>query len=191
MKQRDESGFTVLETMVSISLISMIMISLGAFFVTNSHAVRRQNNTDVAVGVAIDALSRVRSIRGTALPLNRDTASTHAQWLAAPANVATYLADSVETSDPTAPTGAGLTAALPTTAQTVTITGVTYARSWYIGKCWLAPATGVCDVTSTAAKLPMYRIVVAVTWTERGCPASGCSYVTTTLTSYSTDPVFF
>jgi hypothetical protein len=43
---------------------------------------------------------------------------------------------------------------------------------------------------AVAGAVRMLRIVVAITWTGRGCASSTCSYVTSTLVSPASDPAF-
>jgi hypothetical protein len=86
---------------------------------------------------------------------------------------------------------AGASAPLPTTAQTVTLGGVRYSQSWYLGRCWQPPAGGDCGATQPAGAVELVRVVVAVTWPDRHCAAGTCSYVTATLVSgASREPVF-
>jgi hypothetical protein len=63
-------------------------------------------------------------------------------------------------------------------------------QNYYLGKCWLTTSSGICNTVAGTGDLPMYRVVVAVTWNEQGCPATGCAYVVSALASYAADPVF-
>jgi prepilin-type N-terminal cleavage/methylation domain-containing protein len=185
----DEAGFTLLETVVSISVISIVIAALGSFFVTTTRALRHQAATQTAAEIATHAISTVRSMRGAAIVSGRDRASTDAQWDNPAPGAAAYLADSARVWDEQAAAGAGATAAVPTAYQTVTLNRMDYRQYWYIGQCWQPAAGGDCG--STAAPVAMFRVVVAVTWPDHHCDGGTCGYVTSTLiSSASDDPVF-
>jgi prepilin-type N-terminal cleavage/methylation domain-containing protein len=188
--RRGDAGFTMIEVVVAISLIGVVMTALTTQFVVNSRSVRLQNDRDAAIGIATAALSQVRSIRGTALTYGRDATTSHTQWNAPAPGVAPYLADTVEAWDDDAVSGTGGTAALPTTVQTSTVSGVGYSRYMYVGTCWQDAANGACDKVAATGDVPMIRVIVAVIWKEQGCATAGCSYVTATLVSSASDPVF-
>ena len=187
-----DRGFTIVESAVSIALVGIVMTAATSFFVINTRVGREQNDTDIAVNLAIDALSRVRSIRGSSLPYGRDAAASHLQWNSPAPGVAAYQADSVETWDPAASAGSGSTALLPTDPVTTAVGGLTYSQNFYVGKCWQSDATGACGPAAGTGDVPMFRVIVAITWPDAAaCPATICSYVTATLvSSAAADPVF-
>jgi type II secretory pathway pseudopilin PulG len=118
------------------------------------------------------------------------------------ANAATpYLATMQEVWDPLI-TGVSSTlgddAAIPTATQTMTAGNASFARTIYVGACDIyVGGTGSC-VNSTVVTPPadgtkdlqFFRAVVLVTWTARECPTGTCSYVTSTLLSRASEPVF-
>ena len=185
-----EEGSTILETAVALAIVCLVMTSLTSFFVITTRVTRQQNNTEVGIQVATAAMSRVRSIKGSSLVYGRDATTSHQQWNSPVAGAASHLADTTEVWDTTAAAGSGALAPLPTTPQPVTAGGVTYQQSWYVGSCWQAAATGVCDTTKGSGDVPMQRVVVAVTWASADCSAGICSYVRSTLISPAADPVF-
>jgi len=187
-----DRGFSIVESAVSIAVVSIVMTAVTSFFVINTRVGREQNDTDVAVNLAIGALSRVHSIRGSSLPYGRDVAASHLQWNSPAPGVAAYQADSVETWDPTAPAGSGSTALLPTDPITTTVGSLTYSQNFYVGQCWQSGATGACGPAAGPGDVPMFRVIVAITWADpAACPAALCSYVTATLvSSAAADPVF-
>ncbi|MDI6097330.1 putative Ig domain-containing protein [Actinoplanes sp. NEAU-A12] len=92
---------------------------------------------------------------------------------------------------------AGATAGLPTAPVDVLLGGVTYRQNWYLGICrQQLGSSGPCvspdgpDPSPARADVPFLRVVVAVTWPGRTCPGNVCTYVTSTLTSITEDPVF-
>jgi hypothetical protein len=91
--------------------------------------------------------------------------------------------------DTTATAGSGATAPLPTTFKTVVLNTVFYRQYWYVGRCY--QPTGGGDCTASTGTVAFFRVVVAVTWSDKNCASWSCSYVTTTLvSSAATDPVF-
>jgi len=184
---RHDGGFTLAEVTVSIMLISIVLAAVTSYFVSALGTVRLQSGRQSAIQLATDGLDRARTIESSSLVTGRDQQSVDAQWAAPVAGV--DLSGTQEVFDTTAAGGAGASAALPTTATSVTVDGVTYRRYWYLGKCWQPAGTGNCTRTSSYAE--MYRVIVAVTWSERGCPGNLCVYLASTLISDKyPDPVF-
>jgi prepilin-type N-terminal cleavage/methylation domain-containing protein len=182
-----DGGFSLVEVMVSIMLIGIILTALTSFFVSTNSVTNYQRGKQVAVQLAGDAAERVRGLQGSAVIVGRDADST-ANQVQVP-GVAAYLVDATTVSDSSAPTGTGATAALPTAPRDAVVNGITYRQHWYVGACWQALGGGDCS--KTVQEVAFYRIVVAVTWSDRRCPSSACTYVTSTLvSSVSQDPVF-
>ena len=96
--------------------------------------------------------------------------------------------------DATVTTG-GSSAAVPTTASPVTEGSLTYSVYKYI-ECFTASTNGSCltssipSSASTATPVNYLRAVVAVVWTQHGCPANTCGYTSSTLLSSDADPTF-
>jgi prepilin-type N-terminal cleavage/methylation domain-containing protein len=210
-----DDGFTLLEVVVSMAIISTVMLSLAPMFVITMQVNHEQGDRQAAIQAADDAMERARAIQVSALLTNRDQASTIAQAVGAPDEVKELLTGDENNAaalsvpdqaalylawDGGAATGSGPTAALPTAFNPLTLSGVQYRQQWFIGKCGRAtpdvdnaPEAAVrpCEAGQTGAGYtPLYRIVVAVGWTDRLCP-TGCTYVTTSLISSTTEePVF-
>lgn len=189
-----DAGFTLLETMMSIFVIGLVMASLTSFFVTTVAVVNQQSGLQVATQVATSATSKIRSMKGSALATGRGAASSHAQWTRNPPvpGVPAYLADMIETSDPSAAANAGADAPLPTVGVPVEVNRTSYEQWFYVGRCWQPVGGGACGTGPAASgDVPFFRVVVAVTWRERRCAAGLCSYVTSTLvSSVAREPVF-
>lgn len=196
-----EAGFTLLEVIIALAMMGTVMAALTPFLVSSVAVVNRQRIQQVAIQVANDAVDQVRSLRGSALLSGRGEAKSRQQWNAAPVPVQPYLTVMKLAWDPllTDPASTlGDQAPLPTKAQSVSIGGVTYGKTWYVGRCLqqTGAADGAClhpdaaDPDPEAADLPFFRIVVSVTWSTPRCRPNECSYVTTTLTSTADDPVF-
>ncbi|GAA3440881.1 putative Ig domain-containing protein [Planomonospora venezuelensis] len=116
------------------------------------------------------------------------------------AAVKPYLDTMKRASDPVLTTGDA--APLPTRPVAVTVGGVEYEQHWYVGHCRQqgVSATGqtrACEDPGLPDPEPgnvdvlFFRVVVAVTWDHRSCWGGRCAYVTSTLVSPATDPVFY
>lgn len=189
---RDESGFTLVEVIVSIVLIGIVMTSLVTFFVSSVTAVNNLASRQLGAQLADDASERVRALKSTQLVTGRDHQSVDAQWDSAVPAVAGYLSGTTRVWDGTAAYPSGATATLPTSpTQAIVVGGLTYWQNWYVGTCW-QPKVSSGEVTCAATgTVRFFRVVVAVTWQDKHCAASTCAYVTSTLVnSASTDPVF-
>ena len=186
-----EAGGTLIEFLVAIALVGVLMTALTAFFVTTVSATSQQRGAQAAIQLADDGVERVRALRGSAVTAGRDKVSSDTQWGNPVARVAPYLVDMREAWDPTATFPAGAIAPLPTTASSITVNSVAYRQNWYVGTCWQPAAGGDCVAIQTAGSIGFYRVVVAVTWPDRHCPAATCSHVTSTLlSSAASEPVF-
>jgi prepilin-type N-terminal cleavage/methylation domain-containing protein len=185
----EDAGFSLLETIVAIVLVGVVMASISAFLITSVSVTSQQSGIKGAIQASDDATELVRALRGSALLTGRDSASVDVQWASPVSGVSGYMSTMAKAWDTTAGSGSGATAPLPTTAKSVTVNGVTYAQSWYVGRCWQPDAGGDCGAAS--GDVPFFRVVVAVTWSEKHCPNTSCSYVTTTLVSSAArDPLF-
>ena len=186
VRQSPDDGFGLVEAIVSIMLISIVLAALTTFFVSSMRVIRVQGGRQTAVQLATEAVERVRALEPATLVSGRDQQSVDAQFASPVAGV--DLHDTQKVHDAHAASGAGASATLPTTYRTVTLDGVAYKQYWYLGKCWQPKGGGACTATSGYAAL--YRVIVAVTWTEAAC-TGGCVYLTSTLISSKyPDPLF-
>jgi prepilin-type N-terminal cleavage/methylation domain-containing protein len=185
-----DAGFSLIEVVVAMGVIGVLMTSATVFFVQSLATVDRQRNRQAAIQVAGDAVETVFALASTMLRTGRDRGRTDAQWVAPVPGVAAHLAGSV----PAVDTGAtpGSTPRLPFTEH-VMANGIRYTRHVYVGECWLAETQPGASCVSSAdpGDVPFLRVVVAVTWPDRGCPARGCSYVTATLVGADVDDAIF
>lgn len=182
-----DAGFTLIEVMVSIAVISALMLSLSVFFVQSVSLVGQQRARQAAIQVADGAVELVRALPRSALADKRDESTTMQQWANPVAGVGPHLDAMAMAFDGTAT--AGDTPPLPF-AETVKLNGVDYTRHWYLGRCWQPAADTVCHVTAVGA-VPFTRVVVAVTWKDSHCATGLCAYVTATLVSTESDDAVF
>lgn len=197
-------GFSLVEVLVAIVVIGTVMAAVAPFLVQSVNVVGQQRSQQVAVQVANDALERARALDPSSLLAGRGKTETQRQWNAAPAAVTPYLATMLQDWDPLLPVvpalgveAPGRRAPLPTAPNNVSVVGVPYAQSWYVGKCWQAKAprgttaAGACGTAHPATTdVPFFRIVAAVTWNHRSCAGGSCIYVASTLASIGPDPRF-
>ncbi|BEP15211.1 hypothetical protein acdb102_35220 [Acidothermaceae bacterium B102] len=190
-----DAGFTLIEILVAMVLMTIVMSSLAVFFIgaqKSSSALRVRENAAV---VADQAMDKVHSIQATKILTGRDKTSSDTQWASPVTGV--DLTGMNEVWDTTATSGSGTsasTAILPTVPQPVVANKTTYNVSTYVGTCWILMGGGNCVQTkpSTTAPVQMDRIIIAVNWADKGngCPGHICAYVIGSLVSPLGDPTF-
>ncbi|WP_449063124.1 putative Ig domain-containing protein [Planomonospora algeriensis] len=199
-----EAGFTMIEVLVAIALVGTLMASLTVFFANSLSFTGQRRGEQIAAQIADDAVERVRALDGSALLAGRGQVRSTAQWAAAPADVRPHLQTMALAWDPllAADSNSGANAPLPTDPRTVSVGGLDYAQHWYVGRCrqqalTTASATErVCDDPTApdpdpaSADVPFFRVVAAVTWSDKNCVDTQCVYVTTTLVSPEPDALF-
>ena len=191
-----DGGFTLLETVVSVFVISVVMTAMTTFFVRAVSLTSYQGGLQVAAQLGATAISKVRGMNSARLTAGRDTTSSGQQWATAStdaryAKVKPHLAGMLMASDNTAAPGVGGTAPLSTTAQTVRVNGVDYEQNFYLGSCWQPKAGGACTATPAAGDIPFLRVVVGITWQATLCPASRCGHAVSTLVSSQVNEPLF
>lgn len=186
-----DDGFVLLESIIAISLITVIMGAIGTEYVAGLASTSRQRATQVAAQLADSALEQIRALSPTDLVHNHDTASVGAEFSSAPAAVQPWLANMTPATD-ASPAGSGATAAIPTVGVVQQPGTQAFTVTDYLGSCVLATSgsSTSCVTPPAGTPAPYLRAVVAVTWTSSTCPAVGCAYVTATLISTAGDPLF-
>lgn len=212
-----DEGFSLIETLVSLTLVIVTMGAVGSYLVGSFGYVAHQRGEQVASQLANSALEQVRALKGSSLSSGRGKDKAYAQFgLGADGTVASaltqpipavadYLADMTPAYDADEDTDAGEDAPIPTRSMPVTVDSITYDRTVYLGECEIDLRTdegqngGCLRATTHAANadetdfLAFFRAVVLVTWQDRFCansPGTTCSYVTSTLISRAVDPIF-
>ncbi|HEY0002332.1 MAG TPA: LamG-like jellyroll fold domain-containing protein [Actinoplanes sp.] len=189
----DDSGFTLLETIVSIFVVSVVMTSLTMFFVRSVGLTAYQGNLQTATQLAATASSKVRSMNGALLTAGRDANSVQQQWTTGSGDVkaAPYLSGMVPVWDTLAANGLGTSAPLPTTAQPVRVNGVTFEQNFYVGACWQLASGGACTTTQDSVRVPFFQVLISIVWSNKQCAGARCSYLTSTLvSSQAGEPLF-
>ncbi len=202
----NDGGFVLLESIIAISLITVIMAAIGAEYVGTVASAARQRSSQSASQVANSALEQVRALRPSDLIAGRGATSVSTQFATGNAipTVAPWLQQMDQASDATATATAGANATIPTCDPTPQGTagpsqctqkpGTTaFTVSQFIGTCWLVSAGTSSNCVAASQKTPSsvsyLRVVVSVSWTGSTC-GTGCYYVTSTLINASADPTF-
>ncbi|WAX58670.1 putative Ig domain-containing protein [Jatrophihabitans cynanchi] len=190
----DEDGFVLLESIVAISIITIIMSALGVMFLGTMASANQQRAKQGAIQVADSTLETLRGLHPSSLISGRDQSSVSAQFGAATTLVAPWLATMDQAYDTAAAAGSGATAKVPTSPTTVKPNTISYAVNQYLGSCYLntdvTNSNCVPKAQAPAGAAEFVRAVIAVSWTGAHCNLASCSYVTATLLSPMSDPVF-
>ena len=200
--ERDDDGFTLIEVMTALALLSVTLAAMGPFFIGSFRSVAHQKSNQAAVQLADSAIEQVRALKGSSLLTGRGQLKSTNQWNSAPNTIkTTYLATMQLSWDPliTSSTSTlGDDAAIPTSPQTMTVEGTPYVRTIYVGICDVyVGSSGGCVNPAVVAPpadatkdLKFFRAVVSVTWPSSNCTGGTCTYVTSTLVARASEPIF-
>jgi prepilin-type N-terminal cleavage/methylation domain-containing protein len=188
-----EQGFTLVEVIVALAIAGIVLSSVTVFVIQGAAATWQQGRTQTGVQLALDGMETSRTLRAIALVEGR--AACTASCPAPVAGVAAYLVNTQRWDVASSP---AVTPALPlpSTAENKLVDGVTMKRYWYVGRCWTPTGGGACVDTASHAPtvanpVPLYRVVVAVTWPSSSCGSTICSYVSSALFAGNPlDPIF-
>ncbi|MEV6847774.1 prepilin-type N-terminal cleavage/methylation domain-containing protein [Actinoplanes sp. NPDC051411] len=191
-RRRADDGFTLVETMVALGIVGTVMTSLAMFFVGSATTQHHQADTQVAAQLAAGSMDYVSQLPGQNVVVGRTQAGVQGEWQAPAAS--TFLnTGSIQPAwqDPSLPASSAVQG-LPTSPETIQLTSdsTPYQRWWYVGLCWQRSTGGDCTVVSPALQatyVPMYRVVVVITWNAPDCGGSKCQYVATMLTESTLD----
>jgi len=181
-----DAGFTLIEILVSIMVMTLVMTALSTFFVKTMTFMSKERDRQAAVQLATHATEQVRALRGSAIDDGRVKGKTTSTVYGVAANLADADIEQWNVA------ASGVTPSLATTPVAgPTINKITYYQHWFVGKCWQQAAGGDCTSTRTTNDVEYVRVVVAVTWPAATCASAGCSYVTSTLVSNAaSEPTF-
>ncbi|MEU4625405.1 putative Ig domain-containing protein [Actinoplanes sp. NPDC023801] len=176
-----DQGFTLVEVLVALTLISTMMAALAPFLVRSVNVVAEMGGRQTAIQLADASMERVSALTGATALTGRSYHAAKAQWDAVYAATAVpshadalkpYL-DTMSLGDPQYATHAtkavwlawdlqlpststaGTSAGLPTTAVEATINGVPFQMNWYLGMCRTKLGSGgTCDNPEAADPEP-------------------------------------
>ncbi|MEV4707088.1 prepilin-type N-terminal cleavage/methylation domain-containing protein [Actinoplanes sp. NPDC049316] len=181
-----DDGFTIIEVMVALALISTVMAALGTYFVSSARTSRLQAQIQTATRLAQTGMEAARGFGGPTLLAGR--AQCGACTDVSGFDVLGYLADTVRWDAPVA--AVTPTVPLPGAAEITSVNGVAYHRYYFVGRCWQAAGGGTCG-TNSALPAAMVRLVVGVAWRSPDCRYAVCIRAATSLFSADpADPVF-
>ncbi len=202
LRHGQDSGFILLESLIAITVITIVMSAVGAEFLGGMISASQQRAQQGAVQLADTTMEQIRSLNPSDLVTGRDSTSVTTQFTAATPKVGLWLAKMDKAIDPASglTSASGPAAAVPTVAVTPPAMPIAYSVNQYLGWCYKPSLSTSCDTlaVSGAGSTKFLRAVVAVTWTGQGCArpdaanptAVPCSYVTSTLISTGADPTF-
>ena len=176
----------MIEVIVALALVSMMMASLGTYFVSSLRTSRYQAQVQTATRLAQSGMEEARGFGGPALLVGRRQcgACTNVSGF----DTLGYLSSTTRWD--AAVTGVKPTVPLPDFPTTYTVGNVVYYRYWFVGRCWQALAGGPCG-TSAALPVAMVRVVVGVAWFGPDCRYKICIRGSSSLFNANTaDPVF-
>lgn len=213
-----DEGFTLLEMLISIGIITIVMVSLTALYANTISSVSYLRQSQAATTVLTSAIDTARSIgvgggSGDVATFTadvrpdpdgqftkdntlsgRDIDSVQSQFGEfSTGPVAPWIATMEPAWDATAT--AASTANLPTSPVTQSIGGVDYEVNYIVGHCYRDNSghdarSLPCDKDSAGDVILFTRVVVAVTWKDRSCDNGTCYQIGDLLLNYNIDPEF-
>jgi type II secretory pathway pseudopilin PulG len=209
-----EDGFILIESLIAITVITIVMSAVGAEFLGGMIASSQQRAHQVAVQLADSTMEQIQSLDPSDLVTGRDSTSVGSQFdkgVGVPAikpglcrkpmtaSACEPLMDNA--TDLAVAADSGSAAAVPTTPTTTAAGSGSpgYTINQYLGWCSVlktvaSPALADCVKSSTSSltsenSTKYLRAVVSVAWNGPRCLAT-CAYVTSTLLSAAADPTF-
>ncbi|MCU1659196.1 MAG: hypothetical protein JWO57_3852, partial [Pseudonocardiales bacterium] len=134
----------LLESIIAISLITVIMSARGVFFMNTVASAGHQRTRATGIQVADSIVENLRSHDSSSLVSGRDASSVTTQFASSQATAAPIqaaLTSMDQAVDANASTGAGSSAFVPTTGKPQTQGTVTYTVNQYLGWCYI-PTSG-------------------------------------------------
>ncbi len=188
-----DDGFSLIEVVVALTIVLIVMTSSLAFFLRSMQTSSVNQQRQAAASIGEQAMEQWRNVNPADLLCGRSTVIGPAPTPA--------VVDLNNTTQATISSSADCPTSTPVPLATSVPNGpTTYNVATYIGACYLPSGTGsstaTCTTTSGAGteSIPMYRVIVDVSWTPakgHGCPTSlGCNYVLSTLRDPNVDPTF-
>ncbi len=183
-----DAGFTMVEVLVALAVITTLMAALGTYFIASQRISRSEAQAQAATRIAQAGMEYARGFGGPTLLVGRQQCGSCDNL--APYDVWGYLSDTLRWDAPV--TGVAPSVPLPryADAEQVVVNRVTYYRFYFVGRCWQPANGGPCG-TNTTLPVPMVRLVVGVLWNEASCPGGMCIRASSALFSADpSDPVY-
>lgn len=166
--QDGDAGFSLVEVVVAIALISMVMGSLSMAFIRSMKVVDANQDRQAAVIVANQQMEFVRSLLSTSGSGNKNVlggrTQSDVQALDAETRSFTFT-DDVEASDDVPSASDGAADDLVPRSKTVEVARSSFLVRTYLRSCWRSDSDGTCG---TAGPRPdthrLLRVYVTVSW---------------------------
>lgn len=188
VRRTGESGFILLESMITIALITVIMGAVGAEYVSGLTSTNHARLQSVAVQVAGSTVDQIQGLHPSDLLTGRGSSAVDTER-GAVSTFTTVAGTSYEAYDSTtSATSTGTT--FSTIPTTTTVGAVTYTVYRYF-ECTSPASSGSCLSSPSQSSLTAnnIRVIVVVTWPQRGCPTVTTAYGGGATCSYSTSTV--
>lgn len=203
---QDDEGFTLVEVIVSLALLTVTATAALYFFVGGTRAVSHQQQSQNAVVVANEAMELAYSVGAkvasntSGLLVGRTEADVQAAWASVATEGLEGYANTYPGWDPAATAATGGDDGTEDDAvplrRTSELNNLDYTALTLIGPCYRsksavdAPCGRVGTVEPTSVPtgyMRLMRVMVQVTWQSQSCPEDGCSYQVASLIDPSTD----
>ena len=189
---RREAGFSLMEVIVAIAVISIVAISSVSLTINGIKIAATQERRQIAVTIASGAMENISAQTVTTLYDGRRQSDVQAAFTANSSTPGIAAAGGISPTYARWDAGASSSslAQVPVTSPVVNLGGTLYATTTLIGPCYQPIAGGNCTTLSShpdstdvvSGYLSLIRVVVVVRWTAgSSCAAAGCYYSTTTL----------
>lgn len=191
--RRGDDGFTLLETIISISIVTIVMISLTTLFANSIATSSHLQKVQTATSLVTTALDNARSIGAVNVSLGRSQASVDAQFEAMSGTpVAAWLSSMDRLYGDT-----HYDPDLPATPVEQTVGNTTYSVNYVVGTChrkftYLATSEDCTNQPKDdrLSYVNLVRVVVAVSWPDGSCSDSTCFRISAILLNGDEDPQF-
>ncbi|HET9518881.1 MAG TPA: putative Ig domain-containing protein [Actinoplanes sp.] len=191
--RRCDDGFSLLEVLVSLSIVGVVMAALAPLMTTALRIGNYQDELQLATQAATNDLEHIHRMDPAGLLKGRDKQSVDASYdNPVTPEIVPYLEDMERAWDSTAAPGTGTlgTTRIRTVTESIVVNGVYYNKRKYVGRCWQSTSGGPC-VKSPQTGVEFFRVVVRVSWGNWRCPANACFYAASALIANApSDPVF-
>jgi prepilin-type N-terminal cleavage/methylation domain-containing protein len=193
-----DDGFSLMEVIIAIAIISVVAISSVTLTVNGIAAASLQQRRQVAVTIASGAMENVSAQTVATLYDGRTKSDVQSAFTANSASPGIAAVGGISPTyqrwDATASSSS--TAQVPVSSPVVNRSGTLFTTTTLIGPCYQPLAGGNCTTLSSHPNftdvvpgfVSLIRVVVVVRWTAgSSCATSGCYYSTTTLVDPNQD----
>jgi Tfp pilus assembly protein PilV len=187
----DETGFSLIEVIVALSLLVTVMVGTAGFFVASLKQSNGQTQAQEAAVLADQQLDYTRSVAASSLLSGRTQAAVQA-IITSPGAV--DLSQDVTASGNYDPAASGTASQAVPVKMTNNVGGTVYTITTFIDQCYVSVASNQTCTATNSGNGWIYRITVDVSYSlggGRSCAGNKpCEFVVSTLRDPGTDPCF-